>query len=163
VPYFVTDEWSQQHAKSILEAGDVLVVQTGDIGQAAVVTAEFEGCNCHALIVISPVRTVLEGEWLSWCFNSDYGYHTLLSIQTGALHPHLNCGNVKSVMIPLPPRDEQRQIVSYIRDRIIEFDALLEAAERAITLLEERRVALISAAVTGKIDVRELSDAAEAA
>jgi type I restriction enzyme S subunit len=51
-PYFVSEQWSDTHAKSILQVGDVLVVQTGDIGQVAAVPKEFEGCNCHALIIL---------------------------------------------------------------------------------------------------------------
>src|SRR5690606_3503280 len=101
-PYYVRKEWSDDHEKSVLETGDVLIVQTGDIGQSAVVTEEFSGCNCHALIIVAPVRKELDGRWLSWVLNSDYGFHSLLSIQTGALHPHLNCGNVKSLYVPLP-------------------------------------------------------------
>jgi type I restriction enzyme, S subunit len=156
-PYFVTEAWSLEHRKSILEGGDVLIVQTGDIGQVAVVTPEFAGCNCHALIVVSPMREQLDGEWLSWCLNSDYGFHTLLSIQTGALHPHLNCGNVKGVMIPVPPLQEQRLIASHIARQLEELDALIGEAAKSIDLLRERRAALISAAVTGKIDVRSLA------
>src|SRR5205085_11742597 len=61
--YFVTDEWSKQHQKSILKTGDVLIVQTGDIGQVAVVTQEFEGVNCHALIIISPEKEKITGQY----------------------------------------------------------------------------------------------------
>lgn len=153
-PYYVRKEWSDDHAKSILETGDVLIVQTGDIGQSAVVTDEFAGCNCHALIIVAPVRTELDGRWLSWVLNSDYGFHSLLSIQTGALHPHLNCGNVKGLYIPLPSLSEQQRIVEYIRSVASQYEALTTDVEQAITLLRERRSALISAAVTGKIDVR---------
>ena len=105
-PYFVAEAWSHKHKKSILETGDLLIVQTGDIGQAAVVPDEFAGCNCHALIIVSPLRDVVCGEYLGWVFNSDYGKHSLLAIQTGALHPHLNCGNVKDVFVPVPPKLE---------------------------------------------------------
>ena len=153
-PYFVSEEWSLEHSKSILEAGDVLIVQTGDIGQSAVVPKEFVGCNCHALIIVAPVRSHVDGSWISWVLNSDYGFHTLLSIQTGALHPHLNCGDIKDVFIPLPPLAEQREIVSYIVEQVHRFDTLTAEAQRAIDLLQERRTALISAAVTGQIDVR---------
>ena len=153
-PYYVRQEWSDAHAKSILEVGDVLIVQTGDIGQAAVVTSEFAGCNCHALIIVAPMRDIVTGEWLSWVFNADYGFHSLLSVQTGALHPHLNCGNVKDLFVPLPPIYEQLRIASYIAEKSQEFDQLTSEAQRAIDLLKERRSALISAAVTGKIDVR---------
>lgn len=158
-PYFVTEDWSQQHAKSILKAGDVLIVQTGDIGQVAVVPPEFAGCNCHALIIVSPTGGWLHGEWLAWVLNSPYGLNSLLAIQTGALHPHLNCGNVKDVAIPLPPMDEQSELVEHIELQTRDFDRLIDEAQSAITLLQERRAALISAAVTGKIDVRGLVDA----
>lgn len=158
VPYFVAEDWSNQHSKSILETGDVLIVQTGDIGQVAVVTEEFAGCNCHALIVVAPVRSVVDGAWISWVLNSDYGQHSLLSIQTGALHPHLNCGDVKDISIPLPPIDEQRRIATCVDDQIGVFDKLTTEAQRAIDLMQERRTAFISAAVTGQIDVREFAE-----
>jgi type I restriction enzyme S subunit len=153
-PYFVSEDWSNEHAKSILESGDVLIVQTGDIGQVSVVPPEFAGCNCHALIIVAPLRPVVSGDWLSWVLNSDYGFHTLLSIQTGALHPHLNCGDVKDVSIPVPPSPEQQAIIEYIVGTARDFDALTAEAQRAIDLLQERRTAVISAAVTGQIDVR---------
>ncbi|HEX5744601.1 MAG TPA: restriction endonuclease subunit S [Archangium sp.] len=162
VPYFVSAEWSRQHSKSILEAGDVLVVQTGDIGQAAVVTDEFAGCNCHALIIVSPVREVVEGAWIALVMKAEYGLQSLLSIQTGALHPHLNCGDVKDVSIPLPPLVEQRQIIEKVGEQTRSLDALILEAERAIELLQERRAALISAAVTGQIDVRAIANRAAA-
>jgi type I restriction enzyme S subunit len=162
IPYFVTEEWSRFHAKSVLETGDVLIVQTGDIGQSAAVPEEFAGCNCHALIVVAPVRDTVDGPWISWVLNSDYGAHTLRSIQTGALHPHLNCGDVKDVFIPLPPLKEQREIVSRLAEQLGAFNVLVDEAESAISLLTERRSALISAAVTGQIDVRHLATEAAA-
>jgi len=153
-PYYVSQEWSDMHQKSILEKDDVLIVQTGDIGQSAVVSKEFAGCNCHALIIVSPIHHELDGRWLSWVLNSDYGVQSLLSIQTGALHPHLNCGNVKGLYVPLPPMYEQAQIIDYVESILARFDTLREEARQAIRLLNERRSALIAAAVTGKIDVR---------
>jgi type I restriction enzyme S subunit len=156
-PYYVRESWSNAHEKSILRKGDVLIVQTGDIGQAAAVNDEFVGCNCHALIIVSPVQDLVSGEWISWVLASDYGLHTLLSIQTGALHPHLNCGDVKDVFIPIPPLDEQREILKSLIDRLNSLNELVSTAAHAIDLLQERRTALISAAVTGKIDVRGLA------
>jgi type I restriction enzyme S subunit len=153
-PYFVEKAWSEDHAKSILKTGDTLIVQTGAIGQVAVVPPEFAGCNCHALIIVSPQESRLCGDWLSWMLNSDFGYHSLLSIQTGALHPHLNCGNVKDLFVPVPPLQEQAEIVAYINEKAASLTALSKEAEAIISLLQERRAALISAAVTGKIDLR---------
>ena len=56
----------------------------------------------------------------------------------------------------VPPRSEQGDIVATVEIEAAKFDALTEEAERGIELLQERRTALISAAVTGKIDVRTL-------
>ena len=159
-PYFVDEAWSNCHEKSILKRGDVLIVQTGDIGQVAVVPGEFENCNCHALIIVSPVHDTISGDWLSWVLTSSYGQQSLRSIQTGALHPHLNCGNVKFLAIPVPTLSEQSEIVNALTRKLLGFDKLIYTAEAAIALLQERRAALISAAVTGKIDVRHLSAAA---
>ena len=152
-PYYVSEEWSEEKHKSILCEGDVLVVQTGDIGQVAAVTKEFAGCNCHALIIVSPTVEI-NGFYLSWVLNSDYGFHSLKSIQTGALHPHLNCNYVKTVKVTVPPIEEQRAIVKYAEGVDKKYDYLMQKATVQIDLLKERRTALISAAVIGKIDVR---------
>jgi type I restriction enzyme, S subunit len=154
VPYFVSEEWSNHHRKSILETGDVLIVQTGDIGQVTVVTDEFAGCNCHALIIVAPIRSVVGGEWISWVLNSDYGFHSLLSMQTGALHPHLNCGEVKDIAIPLPPLAEQTHIAAFLDRETAKIDGLVEEQRRLMELLKEKRQAIISHAVTQGLNPR---------
>jgi type I restriction enzyme S subunit len=63
-------------------------------------------------------------------------------------------GHIKSWIMVLPPKDEQLQIVSSIRSQHAKLGLLVERQELAIQLMQERRTALISAAVTGKIDVR---------
>jgi type I restriction enzyme S subunit len=158
--YFVAPAWSRKHAKSVLRTGDVLVVQTGDIGQVAVVPPEFEGANCHALIVVSCITSLARGEYLSWVLNSHYGYHALKRIQTGALHPHLNCTFVREIICPLPPLDEQAAIVTWIRQENGKCDRLCATLEQAVARLREYRSALITAAVTGQIDVREYAKVA---
>ena len=61
---------------------------------------------------------------------------------------------IGSVRITVPPVLEQQSILSFLRTETTKFDALTTEAQRAIDLLQERRTALISAAVTGQIDVR---------
>jgi type I restriction enzyme S subunit len=154
--YFVRQNWSDAHSKSILSKGDVLIVQTGaGTGDIGLVTEKEEGFNCHALIIVEPVKTIISGDFLSMVFQSQYGYSKLYSIRTGGMHPHLNCGEVQFVKLPIPPRDEQNEIINYIERNVTTFDLLINKQLDAIKLMQERRTALISAAVTGKIDVRE--------
>ena len=70
------------------------------------------------------------------------------------MHPHLNCGEVQFVKIPVPPIKEQEQIIEHISQQLHKFDTLVDRQLLATELMQERRTALISAAVTGKIDVR---------
>jgi len=58
-------------------------------------------------------------------------------------------------MVSIPPKHEQVSIISSLNDATAELDTLAAEAQRAIDLLQERRTALISAAVTGQIDVRQ--------
>lgn len=145
-------EWSDQHAKSILKTGDVLVVQTGDIGQVAYVPAEYQGCNCHALIICSPVTDKLDGRYLAWLFNADYGQEFLHMVKTGALHPHLNCGNVKFFNVLIPPIAEQQEIADYVDAQREKLEVMTAKVVQSISALQQYRSALITAAVTGQIE-----------
>ena len=69
-------------------------------------------------------------------------------------------GSINSFQIALPPHDEQIAIVQTIEKKLSVLDGLVQHGESAIELLQERRTALISAAVTGKIDVRDWQAAA---
>jgi type I restriction enzyme S subunit len=78
----------------------------------------------------------------------------ILQQQKGTVLPGLNTTTISDLPIALPPLTEQDSIVELVSTRCIAYDALTTEAERAIGLLQERRTALISAVVTGKIDVR---------
>lgn len=69
---------------------------------------------------------------------------------------------VRNFMVALPPLPEQAAIASFLDRETSKFDGLLSEAIKLVAILRERRAALISAAVTGKIDVREMIAADEA-
>ncbi|WP_179141301.1 restriction endonuclease subunit S, partial [Cronobacter sakazakii] len=77
------------------------------------------------------------------------------SIKQGSGQPNLNTDIVKSIAIPIPPEKEIQQIVSFIKETIKLYSSIESGAMEQVKLLQERRTALISAAVTGKIDVRD--------
>jgi type I restriction enzyme S subunit len=75
-------------------------------------------------------------------------------IVNATAQPALSLGEMNNLPMLVPPLSEQESIVLFLDKKLIEFDTLTAEAQRAIDLLQERRTALISAAVTGKIDVR---------
>lgn len=75
-------------------------------------------------------------------------------VKQGSGQPNLNTDIVKNISIAIPPLSEIQLIVTEIKGQVEKFVSLIQKAERQILLMQERRTALISAAVTGKIDVR---------
>lgn len=76
----------------------------------------------------------------------------------GATIKTIGMGDVKSLSTPVPPIKEQVAIASYLETTLADLDELMNEAGLAIELLRERRTALISAAVTGQIDVRSITN-----
>ena len=72
---------------------------------------------------------------------------------TGVSVPHISPEQINNFVIPVPPISEQQEITSFVSTETTKFNTLTAEAQRAIDLLQERRTALISAAVTGQIDV----------
>ena len=67
----------------------------------------------------------------------------------------LRLGTLGDLLLPLPPLDEQRAIAEFLEQETANLTTMVARAETAIERLQEYRTALITAAVTGKVDVRE--------
>lgn len=78
----------------------------------------------------------------------------MLMTATVSTQMNLNVDQICSIVATCPPYNEQRAIVAFLNSETAKIDTLIAEAQRGISLLQERRSALISAAVTGKIDVR---------
>ena len=82
-------------------------------------------------------------------------YEWLREAGRGGNQAAMNCEMLSALRVPVPPLLEQKSIVGFIEGETARLDSLRAEAERAINLLKERRSALITATVTGQIDVRE--------
>ncbi|MEJ1418698.1 MAG: restriction endonuclease subunit S [Candidatus Sedimenticola sp. (ex Thyasira tokunagai)] len=91
----------------------------------------------------------------SYLLITSEGVVSELSLESkGSTMDNLNTETLGRVRLPVPPVLEQREILSYVNDVSGKFKELVVRSNSAIELMQERRTALISAAVTGKIDVR---------
>lgn len=93
----------------------------------------------------------MNDEFLYWTFVA--AREAVASLSVGNTLPILNNDKLATLRIPVPPMDEQGAIVDYIRAQATRIDAAIKTAHRGVELARERRAALVSAAVTGKIDV----------
>ena len=137
---FVSQEFNQKHKKSLLKAGDVLLVQSGHIGQSAVVPDSHEGHNCHAMIVISPMDEHLRGDFLSMYFASRTMQSRFREIRTGSTVPHLNCRDVRELQIPTPKLVEQQRLVDTIgaiESEVAHFESIYQHKLSSLTELKQ--------------------------
>lgn len=150
-PYYVAEEWANEHPK--VHTNDILIVQTGDIGQVGIVEPEYDGCNCHALIIATPDCALLSPRYLMFYLMSIPGKELLLSYKTGALLPHLNAGKIKFTPVLLPALDEQNEIAFYLAEKCAALDTLIAKKTALLTELETYKKSLIYEYVTGKKEV----------
>ncbi|MFA6922128.1 MAG: hypothetical protein WC216_09815 [Gallionella sp.] len=121
-----------------------------------------EWCNSRGRISSAYVMLVpcerIHGLFFSYLFKSQ-SYIQALQTTSNLVRDGqaLRYDNFSQVDLPLIPLGEQAKIAAHIEVELTKFDTLTLEAQRAIDLLQERRTALISAAVTGKIDVRKVS------
>ena len=143
-------------------AGDLLVAGLGDdnnlLGRACVAPA---GLGL-ALVKADCFRFRLESSrafpsFVAWQLSSGAAYDAGI-LATGTTRSRIPLSVMASRKVALPPIDEQELIANFIDAENEKLDALRAEAERAIALLKERRAALIAAAVTGQIDVRQNSE-----
>ena len=93
--------------------------------------------------------------WLLYLLKS---YAVFSQLEVGALGATIrgiNIRDLKRTLIPVPPLSEQQDIADYVESETAKLDALVAKVQEAIGRLKELRTALISAAVTGRIDVQE--------
>jgi len=133
------------YTSSYTHDGDhVLIGRQGALcGNVIYATGRFWASE-HA-VVVTMVRT-REVRWLGTLLES----MNLNQYSQSAAQPGLAVEFIANLGVPVPPDMEQRAIVTHIEDATQRIDAIVSATKRTITLLKERRAALISAAVTGQ-------------
>lgn len=147
----ISEETIQSGDAKAFPPGSVLIVSIGaTLGKVGYIS-NFASANQQINAVIPDEN--MNGYFLSYA----------LSVQTEAMRYLSNASTIgimnqektKEIWIAVPPFAEQQSISDFLDSETSSLDALTIEATRAIDLLKERRTALISAAVTGKIDVRE--------
>lgn len=134
----------------MLKAGDILLVQSGQIGHSAFVTEEHEGHNCHAMIVITPVEGAFIGQYLSLFFNSPGMKQKFQEIRSGSTVPHLTCGEVKELMVALPDLATQQRLVDHSQELETETQRLESLYQRKLAALDALKKSLPHRAFAGE-------------
>jgi type I restriction enzyme S subunit len=143
-----------ENDNSMFEPGDVLLGKLRPY-LAKVLIVNFDGQCTSELLVLKP--KVLKKDYLFYLLLSDRVINLIDSSTYGAKMPRANWDFIGNIRFPIPSPDEQRLIVSFIDRETVRIDSISAKTTESIEKLKEYRSALISAAVTGKVDVRSVS------
>ena len=115
----------------------------------------FEATINQHIAYVKPDESQIDVRYLRRVFDAAYAYLRRESDGGGSTKGAITCEQIANLPIPVPPMDEQLRIVDAIENEVQRIDAMAATVQRAIERLQEYRTALITAAVTGQIDVRQ--------
>ena len=135
---YITNDFHNRQRKSHLKSGDILMVQSGHVGECAVVGPDFAGANCHALVILTPKRK-LSSEFFAHYFYSPIGELAIFQITTGNTIKHILASELKTLPVLVPDLAEQERIASCLSS----FDALITAETQKFEALKTHKKGLM--------------------
>jgi type I restriction enzyme S subunit len=155
---FIPDSYAMQLAIHRAVEGDVLIAGLGDdrmpLGRAAMVPDIGPAIVKADVYRVRPRSGVMPA-YLAWVLNAPPTRAAMMHLSRGSTRSRLNTSVVREVAVPMPSIDHQSEMLRRHRHDQAPIDAAVADAREAIALFQERRAGLISAAVTGQIDVTE--------
>lgn len=146
--------FAEKNRSKYLLKDDILTVRTGNAGVSVVVPEKLHRSQCFTMLM-STLRKHQDARFYCYFLNASSG-QTVFAIEAwGTAQANISVPILKEVPVVEPPYEEQTAIVALIEYEAAKLDALMAKVRTAIDRLQEYRTALISAAVTGQIDVRE--------
>ena len=146
-----------------MKAGDLVIGMDRPLINEGIRVAKVKESDLPCLLLqrVASLKagTLLNSDFLLGLLSSEMFVAHFLPDTTGVSVPHISPEQINNFMIPVPPVNEQEAIVDFVKTETDKFNTLTAEAQHAIDLLQERRTALISAAVTGQIDVRGVAHA----
>jgi len=133
-------------------AGDVLVTKDGSLGRVTAYDGERPVCISQSVALLRPDTRVVDPKFLALALSGADYQSKMIFDAGGTTIKHIYISILAKMNFWFPGLDEQAKIVTAAAQRTDKMDELIDAATEAAELLRERRTALISAAVTGKID-----------
>lgn len=141
----------------VLRIGDIVFGRRGEMGRCALVKPDNAGWLCGTGSLNLRLKTG-NPKFVVTYLGTPIVRELLKLESVGSTMDNLNAGILSRIRVPQPPDVEQAAIATFLETEISRLNALTAEATHGIALLKERRSALISAAVTGKIDVREANN-----
>ncbi|EPU6129103.1 restriction endonuclease subunit S [Enterobacter kobei] len=153
--YITEKDYNEFSKRVIPEIGDVLYTKGGTTGIARTVDIEDKFQVWVHVAVLKILKEKAVPDFIAYSLNGTSCYAQSQLYTQGATNNDLGLTRLIKIWLALPPKNEQQEIVDALNSITKKYDVVTDNAMTVITILLERRAALISAAVTGRIDVRD--------
>lgn len=154
---YISRDYAAELGAHAVRPGDVVIAGLGDInhplGRAAVVPLEFGEGIVKADCYRARVNRSASAEFLAWSLSAPQTSDSFREMSRGSTRARLNLSVVAATSIPVPERETQDRLVASYEAADATATSALQEIDAAIALAKERRAALITAAVTGQVDV----------
>ncbi len=155
--YTDEDSWREWTARGVPRPGDVIFTREAPAGEACLVPEGVPLCIGQRTVLLRPVRTKVRGEWILHSLYSGAAQRFIEVLSKSTTVAHINMSDIPDIPIVVPPLAEQDQILHLIRAEVHRAQRVIDCMTRQITLLRERRQALITAVVTGELEISEVA------
>ncbi|MHB6824464.1 restriction endonuclease subunit S [Klebsiella pneumoniae] len=135
--------------------GDIIYSRNATVGEAAIVSDNMPDFAMGQDVCLIKTNQKVIPEFILYTLKSDIIAQQLNLAMIGSTFKRINVDDIRNFSIAIPPKNEQVLIVKTLMGKLEKYDRIISNAVDVITYMQERRTALISAAVTGKIDVRD--------
>jgi type I restriction enzyme S subunit len=152
--FMKNEDYESWMVRGFPEIGDIIITTEAPLGEVAQIV-DTDIALAQRIILLKTNKNQIHNEFLKYQLMSDLGKGELLSRSTGSTAIGIKAEHLRSISVIIPPLNEQTEVVLYIQREIRNLENPIEKIVDSINKLREYRSALISAAVTGKIDVRK--------
>ena len=153
-PQFVSEKtYHMLRQRGVPEAGDLLFTSEAPLGEVAIVD-DVEIACAQRIIMFKIDRSRMKPQFIWLYLRSQAGQDEIQTKASGSTAEGIRADRLRRCRVLVPSLDEQAEIVTHVANKLNGFDEILQKVRQQVELLQERRTALIAAAVTGKIDVR---------
>ena len=110
---FINDEFYEKQKDKWLHTGDMVMVQSGHVGHAAVIPEELDNTAAHALIMFRNPKEEIEPYFLNYEYQTDKAKKQIENITTGNTIKHILASDMQEFVVDIPKYEEQKVIASY--------------------------------------------------
>ncbi len=131
---------AEKYQRTFLEGGELLVTLVGSVGRTAIVPKSLQGANVARAVGVLPISDIIQARWVELALIEEKSNQNLIGSSREVARKTLNLEQLRSFPIPLPPLNEQAEIVSRVEEALSKADkveATLDAQARQAKALKQ--------------------------